>query len=157
MDETDRAIIERITVRYDRPVEIPGGHKIKVFYDTRLLSPNDLARLAAQATGHLDHDTFNIALGVAYNGIFFASAVAGGRQVAIVQTDVKVCGPDLNGQKVVIVTDVVCSGGQIRELEQAAEKLGAIIVGYACIVDRSGGKVGSLERPLWSAWEAALS
>ena len=76
MDETGRAIIEGITVRYDKPREIPGGHKVSVFYDTRLLSPNDLARLAAQATGHLDHNAFDVVLGVAYNGIFFAAAVA---------------------------------------------------------------------------------
>ena len=156
MDDTTKSIIDRIIVRYQKPKPVPGGHECSVFYDCAQLSPNDLARLAAAATGHLDHAAFHIAVGIAYNGIFFASAVAGGRQVAILQKDGVVSGPSVKGKKVLLVSDVVCTGSEIKKAEDKILAAGGNVVGYAAIIDRSDGKFGTDKKPFWSAYRTSL-
>lgn len=157
MDETTQTAIDKITIKYSNSQKIPSGHTSSVYYDCIQLSPNDLARLAAEAVGHLDADDFDLALGIAYSGICFAAAVAGGRQVGILQTDCKVCGPDLKGKRVVIVDDVVHSGKRMQQAEDIATKYGAKVIAWACIVDRSDGKVGSPSKPLWSAYQTNMA
>ena len=157
MDETTKAIIDSITVRYSKPTKIPSGDLCTVFYDCIQLSPADLARLAAEATGDLHEGTFEVALGLAYTGILFASAVAGGKQVSMLTTDNKIYGVDVKGKKVVIVDDVVHSGKRLLEATKLVEQAGGIVAGYACIIDRSLRKFGTPSRPLWSAHQTDMS
>lgn len=156
MDETTKTIIESITVRFPVPTKIHSGHNCKVFYDCFQLSPNELARLAAQAVGHLKPDEFDIAVGLAYSGILFASAIAGGRKVAIIQKDSALFGPSVAGRKVVLVDDVVNSGSRLVRGTRILEQAGADIVGYACIVDRSAGKLNTTGKPAWSAYQTEM-
>ena len=155
MDETTRSIIDRITVTYKEPRILPTGHNCKVFYDCADLSPNDLARLAAQATGHLDSDAFDVAVGIAYNGIIFAAAVAGGRRVAILQPDGKITGPDITNKKVVIVDDVVCTGKNFKAAEDLIKRQAGEVIGYVSIIDRSAGHF-TPTMPLWSAYQTTM-
>ena len=157
MDETTKAVIDAITINYDGPRRIPSGHESCKYYDCKRLSPNELARLAAEATGHLPEDAFDVALGLAYEGILFAAAVAAGKYVAILQADGKLTGADIKGKRVVIVDDVVHSGRRILDAEKIATAAGAKIVGYACIVDRSDGAFGSKNQPLWSAFQTNMA
>src|SRR3954467_14164190 len=46
------------------------------------------------------------------------------------------------GEKVLVVEDVVTTGGSTRETIDAARAAGATVVGACAIVDRSGGKQG---------------
>lgn len=46
------------------------------------------------------------------------------------------------GEKVLIVEDVVTTGGSTRETMEVARAAGAVVVGACAIVDRSGGKQG---------------
>ena len=46
------------------------------------------------------------------------------------------------GEKVIVVEDVVTTGGSTRETMDVARAAGAIVVGASAIVDRSGGKQG---------------
>lgn len=46
------------------------------------------------------------------------------------------------GEKVLIVEDVVTTGGSTRETMEVARAFGAVVVGACAIVDRSGGKQG---------------
>ena len=46
------------------------------------------------------------------------------------------------GEKVLIVEDVVTTGGSTRETMDVARAAGAVVVGACAIVDRSGGKQG---------------
>ena len=156
VDETTRAIIERITIRYSEPRAIRGGHTCRVFYDCSLLSPNDLARLAAEAAGHLEESTFGMVVGLAYSGVFLAAAVAGGRQVGILETDGKLYGPPVKGKRLLISDDVVYSGSHLLKADQILTAAGAEVVGYVCIVDRSEGQEPPLAKPLWSALRTAL-
>ena len=156
MDETTSAIIGRITVRFEGEQTLPSGHRSKEFYDCARLTPNDLARLAAHAVGHLPPHSYDLVLGVAYNGVFFASALAGGREVAIFQKDGEIFGPTLKGKQVLICSDVVVSGEQLTEATRKAEKNSASVVGYACIVDRSASGATINSKPLYSAWQSKL-
>ncbi len=44
------------------------------------------------------------------------------------------------GAKVVVIEDVITTGGSFREAVVPVEAAGGVILGCACIVDRSGGK-----------------
>jgi orotate phosphoribosyltransferase len=156
MDETTKTLIDSITVKYGKPTKMADGRMCSIFYDCARLSPNELARLSAEATGHLAEDTFDVAVGIAYNGILFAASIAGGRQVAILQVDGKFSGPDLKGCKVVVVDDVVHSGNRMLEAAKKITAAGGKVVGFACIIDRSDGKFGSSAQPLWSAFQTNM-
>lgn len=162
MEDTTKSIIERIAIRFPKPTRIPTGQVCSVFYDCFQLAPNELARLAADAVGHLDHDTFDMVLGIAYSGILFGAAVAGGRKVAILQKDGRIFGPDLKGQRVVIADDVVQMGARMRNAAALVREEGGIVVGFACIIDRSKGnfECGSEKeadkKPLWSAFQTDM-
>jgi len=163
MDETTKAIVERITITYAKPTRIPSGQVCSKFYDTLQLSPNDLARLAALAMGDNEPPHFDMAVGLAYTGILFASAVAGGRKVGIIQEDGRMFGPDVKGLKIVIVDDVVHLGQRLLKATTCIESEGGTVVGYACIVDRSqnlntakAAQHSNLQHPLWSAFQDQL-
>jgi orotate phosphoribosyltransferase len=160
MDETTKASIDRITIRFERPTRLPGGQFASIFYDCYQLAPSELARLAADAVGDLEHDAFDIAVGLAYSGIMYAAAVAGGRKVAILQKDGQIFGPDLRGRRVVIVDDVVHTGRHFIEAAKKVEQEGGVVVGFVCIIDRSSGMLkgpqSPLSAPLWSAFESEM-
>ncbi len=44
-----------------------------------------------------------------------------------------------SGSRVLLVEDVVTTGGSIMELARIVEEAGAVVAGLSCIVDRSGG------------------
>lgn len=56
------------------------------------------------------------------------------------------------GRKVLVVEDVVTTGGSVREVIEVVKAKGGEIVGTACLVDRSAGKV-DLGTPLYSLLE----
>ena len=45
------------------------------------------------------------------------------------------------GEKVLVVEDVITTGGSVQEVMHLVEKSGGIIIGLAIIVDRSNGSV----------------
>lgn len=152
-DTTTKGIIDRITIRYPEPREIVGGHCTDLFYDSISLTPSELARLAAIAVGGIDRDLFDLAVGIAYTGIMFASAVAGGKHVAILKENGEVYGPEVKGKRVIIVDDVVFRGGALNNAANILKEHGAKVVGFACIVDRSKGERSYDIDPLYSAYE----
>lgn len=153
-DETTKSMLKKITVNYSSPKQIPGAsYSSDIFYDCAKLTPGDLARLAAEATGDLDSTDFDYVIGIAYSGILFASAVAGGRFAGILGKDDKIYGPAIKGANVLIVDDVIYSGNQVLRAAKIVEQAGAKIVGFACVVDRSkkGGELNA--KPLYSAFQ----
>lgn len=144
MDETTKAIIATITVRG------PAG----VSYECAALCPNDLARMAAEATGDLPEGTFDLVVGMAYRGILFAAAVAGGHQVAIFQHDGSLCGPAVRGRRVVLVDDVFAGPDRFKNAIEIVTAHGGTVVGCACIIDRAEGVTSLGGLPVWSAFQA---
>lgn len=59
------------------------------------------------------------------------------------------------GEKVVVVEDVVTTGGSTRETMDVARATGAVVVGAAAIIDRSGGQQ-RLDVPFHSLAEVSL-
>lgn len=53
-------------------------------------------------------------------------------------------GPTVDGKRLLIVEDVVTSGGQIRLSTSDLRDLGASVVGAVCVVDREEGGSGAL-------------
>ena len=45
------------------------------------------------------------------------------------------------GEKILVVEDVITTGGSVKEVMQAVEELGGEVVGVGIIVDRSNGNV----------------
>lgn len=45
------------------------------------------------------------------------------------------------GERVLVVEDVITTGGSVKEVMEVVREMGAISVGVAVLVDRSGGKV----------------
>lgn len=45
------------------------------------------------------------------------------------------------GQKILVVEDVITTGGSVKEVIEVVEKMGGIVAGVGVLVDRSGGKV----------------
>ena len=156
MDETTDSIIERITIHSDKPMRLGNGEYSTTFYDCIQLSPNELARLAALAVGALPENQFDLAVGIAYSGILFAAAVAGGKQVAILDHEYKIQGPDIHGKRIILVDDVIHHGSRIKLALDAVSHLGALIVGVACIIQRQSDKSHSLKVPLWSACQVSI-
>lgn len=148
-DETTESIIKRITVQYKTPREIPGGHTVSSFFDCVNLTPTELARLAAQAIGDLPISFFDMAVGVAFTGILFGGAVAGGREVGILTPSGELIGPRLEGKKIVIVDDVIVRGTKVLQAKNAIEALGGNVVGFVCIVFR--GNADQFKLPIFAA------
>ncbi len=46
------------------------------------------------------------------------------------------------GQKVLVVEDVVTTGGSVREVMNVVRGEGGVVAGVAAVVDRTGGKIG---------------
>jgi orotate phosphoribosyltransferase len=82
--------------------------------------------------------------------------------VVILQKDGRIFGPDLRGHRVVVVDDVVQMGARMRSAATQVEEEGGIVVGFACIIDRSkgtfdgGSDKNAEKRPLWSAFQTDM-
>lgn len=58
-------------------------------------------------------------------------------------------------QNVLIVEDVITTGGTVQELVELVEGKGAFVVGIACVVDRSGGK-SEIDIPICSVYSTKM-
>lgn len=45
------------------------------------------------------------------------------------------------GEKVLVIEDVITTGGSVQEVIELLKNAGALIIGVGCVVDRSNGKV----------------
>lgn len=59
------------------------------------------------------------------------------------------------GARVLVVEDVITTGGSVREVMDIVKKLGGVVVGVAVIVDRTGGKI-DFETKLVTAYSEPL-
>ena len=59
-------------------------------------------------------------------------------------------GSDLEGKKVLVVEDVISTGGQVIESTAALEERGAEIVGVLVVIDRQSGGRENIEARGWS-------
>ena len=60
------------------------------------------------------------------------------------------------GEKILVVEDVVTTGGSTRETIEVARAAGAQVVGAAAIIDRSGGQQQQIDVPFYALATLAL-
>lgn len=124
-----------------------GLHSDTYFQCARILQFPDLARQlgAAIAQRHQD-STYDLVVSPALGGILIGHEVAralGRRFVFTERQDGKMTlrrGFVVEqGERVLVVEDVVTRGTSVREVVQAVETSGGIVTGLGAIVDRTGG------------------
>ncbi|MEW6172971.1 MAG: orotate phosphoribosyltransferase [Bacillota bacterium] len=110
--------------------------------------PDYAERLGAKLAAQFKGTKVECVVGPALGGIIVAHEVARALGVRAVFTE-RVDGVmrlrrGFNvapGERVLAVEDVVTTGGSVKEAADAVEALGAHIIGYGALIDRSGGKV----------------
>ena len=126
-----------------------GLHSPQYFQCAKVLQyPEHLEKLAGEIVLHYAAMNLNVVISPAIGGIAVGQEV--GRQLKCrtifaerengVMTFRR--GFELRpNEKVLVVEDVVTTGGSIKEVINLAKSLSAVVVGVAFIVDRSAGKV----------------
>ena len=114
--------------------------------------PEYAARLGAALAAHFGGTGAECVAGPALGGIIVAYEVARALGVRALFTErvegVMRLRRGFNlepGERVLVVEDVVTTGGSIKETAAVLQALGAEITGFGALVDRSGGKVDFAE------------
>jgi orotate phosphoribosyltransferase len=113
-----------------------------------LQHPNHAAKLAAEIAAKWQGQNIDLVIGPALGGVVLSYVVAEQLGVRSLFSERKNGemkirrGFELNaGEKVLVVEDVVTTGGSVKELLDLLEKMNVEIVGISSIVDRSNGLV----------------
>lgn len=108
------------------------------------------ARYARYATGAKSggvNSPVDVVIGPALGGILVSYEVA--RALGVRSLFAERQGTELalrrgffmrRGERVLVVEDVITTGGSVREVISLVRDAGAVVVGVGCIVDRSGGR-----------------
>ena len=146
-----------------------SGQRADHYFDKYQFEANpELLRQIVEALGPLLPSDAEILAGLELGGVPIATALGltTGLPVAFVRKTAKTYGtmklaegPDIDGRTLVVIEDVVTSGGQVVESAKALRERGAQIDHALCVIDReSGGEealaaVGVELRPLFKASE----
>lgn len=110
--------------------------------------PDKVAELCRQLADKLPDKNISCVIGPAVGGIIFAYAMAGAlgcRTIYAERVDEKMAFRRNffvdKGEKVIVVEDVVTTGGSALEVAELAKSMGAEVVAICSLVDRSAGKV----------------
>lgn len=121
-----------------------------------LQNPAVAAKLCGQLVKRLPAQEVDVVIGPALGGVTLAYEIA--RQLGTLalfaerENNVMTLRRGFSiakGAKVLVVEDVITTGGSVKETIKVVEDLGGEIVGVASLVDRSGGKI-DLSYPLSS-------
>ena len=124
-----------------------GQHSDRYIEKFRLLEqPDALDKVATAMTEDVRSEEVDVVLGAAVGGILIAGAVSRklGRRTLFTERVEGVMtlrrgfriAPD---ERVLVVEDIVTTGGSVFELLKVVEQAGARIAGVVCLVDRSPG------------------
>ncbi len=146
-----------------------SGQRADHYFDKYQFEANpELLRQIVEALGSLLPPDAEILAGLELGGVPIATALglATGLPVAFVRKTPKTYGtmklaegPAIEGKKLVVIEDVVTSGGQVVESTKALRDRGAQITHAVCVIDRESGGEGALAavgvelRPLFTASE----
>lgn len=108
--------------------------------------PEHTAALCKILADHYRKDSIDVVAGPAIGGIILAYALAEALGVRSIYAERKEQALELRrgfeikkGGRILLVEDVITTGGSILELASLCETKGAAIVGFASLVNRSGG------------------
>jgi orotate phosphoribosyltransferase len=126
-----------------------GLHSPQYVEKFRVLEyPEYTEQLCKDIAEHFKNDNVELVIGPMTGGIILAHEVAKALHVKSMFTERVDNIMSLrrgfnfkNGARILLVEDIVTTGGSIFEVMKLIEKLGGNIVGVGYLVDRSGGKV----------------
>jgi orotate phosphoribosyltransferase len=109
--------------------------------------PIDAAKFGRAIAGHFNGENIETVASPAIGGLIIGYAVAQALNVRFIWTERDAGGAMTlrrgfsvkNGERILVVEDVITTGGSTRECIEALEKNGAKVIGAASIIDRSGG------------------
>lgn len=126
-----------------------GRHSDRYIQCARvLMEPNYTAALCAHLAESFKEDAVDMVVGPAMGGIVISYEMA--RQLGVPSLFTERVDGKMTlrrnfiiepGQKVLVVEDVVTTGGSVKEVIDIVRENGGIVVGVALLVDRSNGKV----------------
>ncbi|NIY91958.1 orotate phosphoribosyltransferase [Vibrio diazotrophicus] len=132
-----------------------SGVKATEYFDKYLFEANPrLLRSIAQYLAELLPDSFDQLAGLEMGGIPIATAIslATDTQVLFVRKEAKAYGTcklaeggEIKGKELVIIEDVVTSGGAIIDAVKELRERGAIVNTVLCVIDREGPGRTNLE------------
>lgn len=150
-----------------------GKHSEQYMQCAQVLQyPHYTEKLVGELVNKFRDDNIELVIGPAMGGIIVAYEAARQLKVPSIFTE-RVNGEmtlrrgfKINpGQKVLVVEDVVTTGGSVKEVMNVVEKSGATVAGVGVLVDRSNGKVKfgvkqeavlSIEMNTWEAADCPL-
>jgi orotate phosphoribosyltransferase len=126
-----------------------GLHSSRYLQCMKVLQhPTKASLLGEKLAIRFDHEKIDVVLSPALGGIIIGYEVARHlfvRSIFAERKDRKLTlrrGHELNaGDRVLIIEDVITTGGSVKELVDLVEATGCVVVGIASIVDRSGGVI----------------
>ena len=127
-----------------------SGQVSTTYFDKYLFEADPaLLRAVAEAAAPLIPADTEVLAGLELGGVPVATALSltTGLPVAFVRQEAKQYGTaklaegaDIAGRRVLIVEDIITTGGQVVLSARDLRERGASLVGALCVIDRSGGK-----------------
>ncbi|MGE5544618.1 MAG: orotate phosphoribosyltransferase [Bacillota bacterium] len=126
-----------------------GRHSDQYMQCARVLQyPDYTEQLARIIAGHFINDRIEVVIAPAMGGIIVAYEVARQLGIKAVFCERQEGRMTLRrgfsiepGQRVLVVEDVITTGGSVREVMDVVHEFGGNVIGVGVLVDRSGGKV----------------
>ena len=142
-----------------------GRHSATYFQCAKVLQyPEHLSDFAATIIDHFKNTVIDKVISPAVGGIVIGTEV--GRQLSVKtifteRQEGKMTlrrGFEINtGEKILVVEDVITTGGSVKEVMKVVEECGGIVVGVGVVVDRSGGNVQLHENQFAVTSQTAVS
>jgi orotate phosphoribosyltransferase len=126
-----------------------GMHSAQYFQCARVLQfPNYLHLLSGEIARHFEYNEVEVVISPAIGGIVVGTEVGRMMNARTIFAERKDGKMELRrgfeilpGERVLVVEDVVTTGGSTKEVIELVKNAKGSLVGTACIVDRSNGKV----------------
>jgi len=126
-----------------------GKHSPNYFQCAKVLQyPEYLSKLCREIAGHFQSKNIETVISPAIGGVVVGTEIGRQLNVKTIFAERKEGTMMLRrgfeikkGERILVVEDVITTGGSVKEVIEIAKGYGAEICGVACIVDRSNGKV----------------
>lgn len=113
-----------------------------------LQHPKDAERLGAALASHFQDDKIDLVVAPALGGVIVAHETARALGTAALFTERDAGQMSLRrgfqipaGARILVVEDVITTGGSTKEVIEVVEKHGGVVVAVGSLIDRSGGNV----------------